>query len=412
MVNEFDSNKLIEKYKSDFYIKRFNEKLDNINSFEEIPLTRKQELTTSKYFDFLAVEKSEISHYHESSGTTGKITRSCFTRKDILRGGKQIKDSGIKLKKDDVILIRFPLALFLPGYFVQEAAYQAGAAIVPVSSRNTVATYKKVIELIKELEVTIIAAIPREVELLAKTAELLGYSLEYDFPNLRGLLVAGELLSPSRINHISNKWSVPTYNMYGSTETGNVAFTCEEGTLHIAEDDYFIEVLDEGFNKNIENGKRGQAVITTISNEAQPLLRYANEDIISIHESKCKCGSTYKEIRHYGRYTEEVTIDGVKLNSYDLQEAIYSYSMIPIAWNISVYNDALVFKVDFDEESNVDVGKLAKHLYEKIGVFSIVEKCKLLNREELLSNNVSKKPVYIKRCLEDYLKKGASNYGE
>jgi phenylacetate-CoA ligase len=394
-------NNLYSKFlKSKFYRNKLKDINNKNYSFNDIPITRKLELSNVTVQDLLAVSKSEISHYHESSGTTGKISKNWFTRRDIVSGGEQIKNSGVKLNCEDLVLIRFPFALFLPAYLIQEASYQAGAGIVPVSSRNTVTPYRKVLEIMEELEVTIIAGIPREIELLAHCAKLLGNEVSEMYPKLRAIIVAGELLSKSRKNYLEKIWGVEIFNLYGSTETGNIATTCEHGTLHLDVENYLVEVFDENLMCKVETGQKGQAVITTLRNEAAPLLRYANEDIISIKPSGCKCGTMNPELIHYGRLSEELMVNGIKLTSYDIQESIYSLELVPVAWFVEVYSNKVEIKLEFYSNEQIDRDIIKNHFSDKLGInvcITILKKNDLLNRETLIEQNVSKKPRYIKK---------------
>jgi phenylacetate-CoA ligase len=382
---------------SPFYRRKFPVGISEFNSFEDIPLTTKEELRSAGSMGLLAVERSLISHYHESSGTTGQPSSSWFTREDVVHNAQQINLSGLKLHKEDLVLIRFPYALFLPAYLIQEASYQCGAGIVPASSRNNVTTYPKILQLMKDLEVTVFAGLPRELELLAETARLLDIDIQTEFPKLRGVWVAGELLTPNRKFHLEQLWGIPVYNLYGSTETGNIAVMCSEGRLHYSEDDYFIEVFDEHMN-TVPQGERGQAVITTLRHEGSPLLRYANGDIISVHPSRCACGSTDQEIRHYGRMSERMNSGNQMMDSYDIQEVLYGLDPVPIAWSVRERDNDCELVLEYSDEQYSNEEKLKQYLYEDLGPGyqpTFVRENSLLDRSELLVSKSSRKPQYF-----------------
>lgn len=153
-------------------------------------------------------------------------------------GGRQLKECGVRLTSEDLVLIRFPYAMALPAFLMQHAAWQTGAGVVPASGRTVVTPYPRVLSLMKHLSVTVLAGLPREMELLAEAARLGGSEPSKDFPALRAICVAGELMSDKRREHIEKLWSVPVFNMYGSTETANIATMCENGTMHIVELDF------------------------------------------------------------------------------------------------------------------------------------------------------------------------------
>ncbi|WP_408976338.1 AMP-binding protein [Paenibacillus jiagnxiensis] len=365
-----------------------------------LPLTTKEELRKGGAFSYLAVDMKEAAQYHESFGTTGEPSASWFTKEDLETGGKQIRACGVGLKPEDVVLVRFPYAMSLPAFLVQHAARQAGSLIVPASSRTPVTPYPRVLELMKRLGVTVITGLPREMELLAETARLLGSDTKTDFPSLRAICTAGELMSETRREHIAGLWGVPVYNLYGSTETGNIAAMCEQGVMHVVEEDFLVEVLNEEGSAPIAPGERGFAAVTTLSHQASPLLRYFNEDIVSIEPSDCSCGRSGGKLVHFGRRKERIRIGGVTLDSKDIQDAVYSLSPVPDAWKAVQQVNGLHFILDSHQFSKWENRSIQAHLFELLGVpvtVEISEPGTLLNRDELVRNDISKKPVYIQR---------------
>ncbi|MUT64893.1 AMP-binding protein [Paenibacillus sp. NEAU-GSW1] len=385
---------------SPFYRSKFPDGLDHIEAFGSIPITTKAELRNASITDILAVDRALISHYHESSGTTGQPSSSWFTRNDIIRNAAQINLSGIRLQDTDMVLIRFPYALFLPAFLIQEASYQMNASIIHASSRNNVTTYPKILQLMSTLGVTIFAGLPRELELLAETARLLDYSIPAQFPSLRAIWVAGELLSPKRKLHLEQLWGVPVYNLFGSTETGNIAVMCEEGNLHYSEDEFYIEVLEEDHRSPKPTGERGRAIITTLQHEASPLLRYENGDIVSIQPSQCACGSSKHEIRHYGRLSERIEVHGQIIDSYDIQEAIYGLQPVPVAWRVKECKEDFELMLEFNNEEEADTSHIESYIKTQLGQgfrCTFVSENTLLNRAELLTVDAGRKPQYISK---------------
>ncbi|GIQ66759.1 hypothetical protein PACILC2_53270 [Paenibacillus cisolokensis] len=209
-----------------------------LDHIQTLPLTTKEDLRKAGAFGHLAVEMKEVAQYHESTGTTGEPSSSWFTQEDLRTGGRQLKDCGVRLTAEDLVLIRFPYAMALPAFLMQQAAWQSGAGVVPASGRTVVTPYPRVLQLMERLRVTVAAGLPREFELLAETARLIGSTPSNHFPALRAICVAGELMSDKRREHIEKLWGVPVFNMYGSTETANIATMCENGVMHIVEQDF------------------------------------------------------------------------------------------------------------------------------------------------------------------------------
>ncbi|MFC5700523.1 AMP-binding protein [Cohnella faecalis] len=389
--------------KSPLYI----EKLGNRNvtrlSLAQIgllPLTRKEELRRAGSFGHLAVDMREVAQYHESFGTTGEPSASWFTSKDLKTGGKQMRECGVGLNPDDLVLIRFPYAMSLPAFLMQHAARQAGAGVVPASGRTPVTPYPRVLELMRRLGVTIVAGLPREMELLAETARLLGSDIKKDYPDLRALCVAGELTGELRRQHIERLWGVPVFNLYGSTETGNIAAMCEHGIMHIVEKDFVVETLAEDGFAPVDPGAKGFAAITTLTHEASPLLRYFNEDVVSVEACACACGRTGSKLVHYGRAKDRIRFGEIVLDGKDIQDAVYSLVPAPDAWKAVEQADGIRFLLDSHRRKEWSEEGVRARLSERLGVPVDVEfaaEGMLLDRDELVRNAPSKKPVYIQR---------------
>ncbi|TMV53039.1 phenylacetate--CoA ligase family protein [Paenibacillus mesophilus] len=365
-----------------------------------LPLTTKADLRKAGAFGYLAVEMKQVAQYHESFGTTGEPAASWFTMDDLETGGRQMGACGARLTSEDFVLIRFPYAMSVPAFLMQHACRQAGAGVVPASGRNTVTPYPRVLELMKRLGVTIIAGLPREMELLAETARLLGMDTKNDFPALRAICSAGELLGERRKEHIERLWGVPVFNLYGSTETANIAAMCEYGAMHIAEQDFVVEVLKEDGSGYATPGERGLAAITTLSHQASPLLRYFNEDVISVERVCCACGRTGSKLVHYGRLKDRTKFGMVMLDAKDVQDAVYSLTPAPDAWKAIQQENGFHFILESHRRAEWSEEGIQTKLSELLKLPVTVEIApigKLLNREELTQNTPSRKPVYIQK---------------
>ncbi|MCR2808003.1 phenylacetate--CoA ligase family protein [Paenibacillus soyae] len=371
-----------------------------IDRIQELPLTTKEDLRQAGTFGHLAVDRKQVAQYFESTGTTGEPSASWFTAEDLTTGGRQLAACGVGLTEDDLVLIRFPYALALPAFLMQQAASQTGAGVVPASSRTVVSKYPRVLELLRRLQVSVMAGLPREMELLAETARLQELEPTRHFPALRAICVAGELLGASRKRHIEKLWGVPVFNMYGSTETANIATMCEYGSMHIVEEDFVVEVLQEDGGGPIAPGVRGFAAITTLSHQGSPLLRYFNGDVISVDPPGCSCGRETAKLTHYGRGKERIRLGEAVLDALDIQEAVYSLSPAPDAWRAIELENGLHFVLDSHLSAEWDEDDIRSVLSDALRVpvsVEVVGDGFLLDRASLLDNTPSTKPVYIQK---------------
>lgn len=215
--------------KSSFYQKKLKEM--NLNDWNSIPFTLKDDLRNIDAFDLLGAPIEEIATYHETSGTTGTPTPSWYSYNDVQQEAKVVLNSAIHLQKDDIILNRFPFAMAISSFIVYWACQKVEATHIGADKASYVTPHKRIVEIISRTNPTILAMLPSEVEKIYQSAVQMGIT----FPNkgLRALLLAGELVSPMRKKYLEKLWGVPVYLLFGSTETGGLSMTCEHGHLHL-----------------------------------------------------------------------------------------------------------------------------------------------------------------------------------
>jgi len=280
-----------------FYAKRLAAVAD-AQQFACAPLTRKSDLRSVGAAAFIAVEPSELFQYHETFGTTGRAAGSWFTRRDYANDLQRVQHWSAPFGGQRV-LVRFPYALSMPAHLVQRAVEQRGGAIIAASSRNSVCTHVRAVRLIDELALGVLACSPFEALLLAEAAKRLGLRR----PSMRAICVAGELLSDEYRALVEDAWGAPVSNLYGSTETGALATSCERNVLHAC-DGQLLEVLaDEPPHGRCAAGELGLIVVTTLDREAMPLIRYVTGDYGRwFPPSACRCGRKGIVVEPVGRF--------------------------------------------------------------------------------------------------------------
>ncbi|MEV4352589.1 AMP-binding protein [Actinoplanes sp. NPDC049596] len=264
------------------------------------PLTTKADLRDAYPFGMLAVDRSRLATYHESSGTTGTPTASYYTAGDWQDLIERYARVHVGIEPSDTFLVRTPYALMLTGHVAHAAALARGATVVPADNRSLATPYGKVVRLLKDLDVTLTWSLPTDALLWAAAARHAGLRPGRDFPALRALLVAGEPLSPARRNRIAQIWGVPVVQEYGSSETGGLAGECPHGALHLWADRAIFEVYDPATGLLSEEGA-GELVVTMLVREAMPLLRYHIGDRVEVSYRDCPCASGLPIVRVLGR---------------------------------------------------------------------------------------------------------------
>jgi len=327
-------------------------RLESLDDLSTLPLTTKDDVRSASPFGLVAVDRNELFQYHESFGTTGTPASGWLTRGDLENYAAQINQTAVNLDCSDRVLVRFPYAISVPAHIVTQAARNRDACVIPASSRTAVSPHSRIVELLEKLEVTVIGCLPMEAIWLAETVRLMGRDPSRDFPHLRAICTAGELLTDARRQRIADLWDAHVFNMYGCTEAGNIAADCEFGRLHLSWDHFLLEVLDETNCQPVAPGKMGMAVLTTLTREAMPLLRYTLGDYVHLHsEHECPCGRKSPIIEHFGRDLNRFQFAGRWHFVRDLEELLLQAPAEAIGnlWLIEVRPGEVRFRVEAEQ---------------------------------------------------------------
>ncbi|GAA0498922.1 hypothetical protein GCM10008986_27550 [Salinibacillus aidingensis] len=324
--------------KSSFYQTKFAN--ENPMSWDNLPVTTKEELREVEPLDLLGTDFSQVATYHETSGTTGTPTPSWYSHNDVEKEAETIIRSELNLNEQDLVLTRLPFALAIPGFIMYWACQKTGAGHLAADKLLQITPDIRVIELMKRTEPTILCCLPSEAEKLYEVSRQAG--AENPSPKLRALVLAGELISPARKAHFERLWGVPVYGLFGSTETGGLYTTCENGNYHMDREDVIIEIVNE-HHEPLGEDKKGYCLIST-KREGMPLVKYSNQDIVERKQSSsCGCGNSHPVLMHYGRRSDEIHYQGQTISLYELQEMVYTLTYVPVRWQVNVYKDRYEF---------------------------------------------------------------------
>lgn len=402
----YNLNKALKKCViSELYKKKYEGmplEISELSEVEKFDVTYKEELRECAPFGSLCVDMKEVEEYHESFGTTGKSISTYLTKNDFRIWSEEINACDINFQNTDVVLVRFPYAISDPAHILQAAVKARGGTVIPMSIRTVISPHTRVIEFMLKLNVTVVGCIPLELIMLAETAKLMGYDPQKDFPYLRAFCTAGEVLSDIRKQQIEEIWGVPIYNMYGTTENGNIAATCKNGHLHVADDHFIVEALDPVTHKPVKKGEKGILTVSNISLEACPLIRYYTGDIVTINDSdECSCGHAGEIINHFGRYDDAIRLNGAVILTTELQDAILSNvkDYVSPFWMVCVNRNALLIKL---EKTKDFVGFNTKECEQRISallgckcIIELLEHGEMFDRKKLLNVGPVIKPKYV-----------------
>lgn len=376
-------------------------RIESLDDLTTLPRTTKEEVRAASPFGLVAVDRDDLFEYHESFGTTGVPASGWLTRGDLQQYAAQINQTAVNLGRNDRILVRFPYAISVPAHIVTQAARNRDTCVIPASSRTTVSPHTRIIDLLLKLEATVIGCLPMEAIWLAETARQMGREPSRDFPHLRAICTAGELLSDARRQRIAELWDVRVFNMYGCTEAGNIAADCAYGRLHLSWDHFLLEVLDEVTWKPVPPGDIGTAVLTTLTREAMPLVRYVLGDALRLHiEHNCPCGRKSPVIEHLGRDLNRFDFAGRTCFVKELEQRLLDCPVGAIGnlWLIEVRPDEVVFRAEAEQPDPSLYRSLEKQVREQWDLplrIDAVPAGSLLHRSRLMKTEPVNKPRII-----------------
>lgn len=335
-----------------------------------LPLTSKQDLRDQYPFGMLAVERSELATYHESSGTAGAPTPSYYTANDWVDLAQRYARKWVGITPEDTFFVRTPYALMITGHLAHAAARLHGATVVPGDNRSLAMPYSRVIRALHDLGVTLTWSIPTETLVWAAAARAAGYQPDKDFPALRALFVGGEPLTPARRKRISEIWGVPVVEEYGSTETGSLAGECPQGRMHLWSDRILFEVYSPQTGQLSADGC-GQLVVTPLFREAMPLLRYNLEDDVEVSYEPCGCGWCLPSVRVLGRAAFGYPVGDRKVTQHRLEELVFGlpseYDVL--FWRARAEPSVLRVEVEVtDAHRTAAVGALTESIARELNV--------------------------------------------
>lgn len=335
--------------------------IQSLADIQKLPFTKKVNLREQYPFGLFSVPMDEVVRIHGSSGTSGKPTIVGYTKNDIDMWSGLLARAIVAAggRKSDIFHNAYGYGLFTGGIGLHYGAEALGAAVVPISGGNT----ERQITLLEDFKPRGIAGTPSYILTIAEKMEEMGID-----PATNGIeygIFGAEPWSEEMRRAIENKLKIRALDIYGLSEVmgPGVSIECYEGQngLHIAEDHFLVEIIDPETLEPVEAGKDGELVITTLTKEALPIIRYRTGDITSITHEKCKCGrTTIRMARVKGRTDDMLIIRGVNVFPSEIERELLQVEGLAPHYQIHILK-----KGNMDElELHVE---LTPKLYKEIG---------------------------------------------
>lgn len=381
-----------------FYRKRLDEagvRPETIHSLQDlarVPFTVKTDLRDHYPFGLFAEPLKNIVRFHSSSGTTGKPIVVGYTRNDMESWtdccARVAAAAGVTA--DDVCQISFGYGMFTGGFGMHAGAERIGAGIIPVSSGNS----ERQLMFMQDFGTTVLVATPSYI--LHLTEVMRSMDIKREDLKLRVGLFGGEGHTPEMRVLIEERLGIVDTQNYGLTEIcgPGVSYECLENCgMHINEDHFYPEIIDPETGVVLPEGAEGELVLTTLTKEGIPMLRYRTKDITRLTREPCRCGRTNVRMDLVrGRSDDMMVIRGVNVFPSQIESVLMTISGIGPHYQIIVTTEQFMDKLEVQVElidgqrleSYAELQKLTQEIRQKIRtVLQIDVKVTLLNPQTL-----------------------------
>ena len=364
-----------------FYRKKFDNvgiKPYDIKSFEDVaklPFTTKDDLRRNAPFGMLALPLDDCIELHASSGTTGEPVTVCYTMNDLEMWAEVMARclSMAGLTKKDIFQIPIPYGTFTGAFGFHYGGQKVGALIVPTGKGDS----ERQLKLMKYYNVTFIAGIASYALHLANVGNKIG--IDVSKLNVRNGIFGAEMFTKAMKEKIAKIWDMDVHDIYGLTEMcgPGVSADCDEHDgLHLWEDCFYAEIIDAKTGENLEKEEEGELVLTTLTKEAMPIIRYRTRDITFLYDGICNCERTHvKHAPIKGRSDDMLIIRGTNIFPSQIEEAIMKNDKVGNNWLMIVERkgdmDELIVKVEGREKyDEKEIKEIEKEIEKEIKIIT------------------------------------------
>lgn len=303
-----------------FYRKRFNDigitpgDIKRLDDVKLLPFTEKQDMRNNYPFGLFCAPRENIVRLHASSGTTGKATVVGYTARDLQHwaecGARSLCCAGVTPR--DIVHVAYGYGLFTGGLGAHYAAERLGATVIPASGGAT----RRQVQLMRDFGANVLCCTPSYALHLWEAGQEVGIDFR-ELP-LRVGVFGAEPWTEEMRRDIEQKMGIQAMNIYGLSEVmgPGVAMDCLESKtgMHLWEDFFLPEIIDPVTGESLPEGEVGELVLTTLTKEGIPLIRYRTRDLTTLDYTPCACGRTHVRIgRLRGRSDDMLIIRGVNV---------------------------------------------------------------------------------------------------
>ncbi|MCS7199999.1 MAG: AMP-binding protein [Caldimicrobium sp.] len=295
------------------------EDFGDLSDLNRYPFTAREDLLKNYPYHMFAVPLREVLRIQATSGTTGDPIVVGYTKNDLATltelNARALREMGIS--KEDVVQITFHTGLFAIAFGIQSGAEKLGASVIPINFEDP----RKQLKILQDYRTTTLVCTPSYALWLAEVLPQTNIN-----PNsllLKRIILCGETFNERQRIYLENTFKVKVHNLYAVTEIfgSAVAYEClHKSGLHFQEEHFYVEILNPETLLPVKVGEVGEVVITTLTKEALPLIRYRTGDLVLLKGEPCPCGkSTLLTSEILGRIDEIITVRGIKFHPSQLE---------------------------------------------------------------------------------------------
>ncbi len=351
--------------------------LKSLADIARFPFTLKSDLRDNYPFGMFAVPREQLLRVHASSGTTGKPTVVGYTKGDLDIWADLMARSFVSAGAvpGDIVHNAYGYGLFTGGLGAHYGAERLGCTVVPVSGGGT----ERQVTLINDFEPAVLCATPSYALNIAEVAQQMGVDIAKS--SLRVGLFGAEPWSDAMRRDLETRLGLRAVDIYGLSEIMGPGVACEchsvQSGLHGWEDHFLFETVDPETQQPLPIGSIGELVITTLTNEALPMIRYRTRDITQLSNEPCACGRTHVRImRVTGRNDDMLIIRGVNVYPSQVEAVLVGFPGLAPHYQLVLTRsgalDEMTVEVEVAPDFSGDRGRKAQdvthHIKSLIGV--------------------------------------------
>lgn len=359
----------------EFYHKRLDacgvspDKIKTLSDVRYIPFTTKADIRDTYPYGLFAQPLKRIARIHASSGTTGKPTVVGYTKKDLDTWSDLVARLCVSVgtTDEDIVQISFGYGLFTGALGLHYGLEKIGAAVIPISSGNT----EKQVMILKDFGTTALVSTPSYALYMSEVAREKGVLQDL---KLRLGLFGSEGCTPEMRDEVEKSFRIFATDNYGMSELMGPGVSGEciyrEG-MHIAEDHFLPEIINPDTGDLLPEGETGELVITTLTKEGFPLLRYRTKDLTRLNYEPCKCGRTHVRMdKVKGRSDDMMKIRGVNVFPTQIESVLIGLPNIGPHYQLVLrregYMDTLEVRVELVDGSLLDEYKKLSEIQSSV----------------------------------------------